>query len=167
IFVVEDDPQNGFDHVDGYRSLFLAISPWVKHEHVGKTHYSLASIFKTVNLVLGLPPLNQYDAAATDLREIFTSEPDFTPYTPRPIQFAFGASRYWIAATAKINFSRPDADEVKLRRAIAKSEGLPAVLPKVDTGRACSRGLRPRSVRTGQSPRLHVWREIHQHFFKN
>jgi DNA-binding beta-propeller fold protein YncE len=125
IFVVEDDTQNGFDHVDGHRSLFLAISPWVKHEHVTKTHYSLASIFKTVNLVLGLPPLNQYDAAATDLREIFTSEPDFTPYSTRPIQFAFGATRQWIAATAKINFSRPDADEVKLRRAIAKSEGLP------------------------------------------
>ena len=70
IFVVEDDTQNGADHVDGHRSIFLAISPWVKKEYVSKTHTSLASIFKTVNLILGLPPLNQYDAAATDLRDL-------------------------------------------------------------------------------------------------
>src|SRR5262249_14792629 len=125
IFVVEDDTQNGFDHVDGHRSIFLAISPWVKHEFVSKTHYSLASIFKTVNLVLGLPPLNQFDAAATDLREMFTSTPDFATYTPPTIQYAVGATRGWITATASIDFSRPDADEVKLRRAIAKSEGIP------------------------------------------
>jgi hypothetical protein len=56
IFVVEDDAQNGLDHVDGYRSIFLAISPWVKHEYLSKTHTSLASIFKTVDLVLGVPP---------------------------------------------------------------------------------------------------------------
>ena len=74
IFVVEDDTQNGADHVDGHRSIFLAISPWVKKEYVSKTHISLASIFKTVNLILGLPPLNQYDAAATDLRDMFTEQ---------------------------------------------------------------------------------------------
>ena len=88
IFVVEDDTQNGADHVDGHRSIFLAISPWVKKQHVSKTHTSLASVFKTVNLILGLPPLNQYDAAATDLRDLFTSTPDFTPYTAQPIQYA-------------------------------------------------------------------------------
>jgi hypothetical protein len=126
IFVVEDDTQNGSDHVDGHRSIFLAISPWVKHEYVAKTHFSLASIFKTVNLILGLPPLNQYDdAAATDLREIFTGAPDFTPYSTGPILFAKRASPLWIAMTKNIDFSRPDADEVKLRQAIAKSEGIP------------------------------------------
>jgi len=127
IFVVEDDPQNGFDHVDGYRSIFLAISPWVKHEYVSKVHVSLASIFKTVSLILGLPPLNQYDAAATDLRDLFTGTPDFTPYSPQPIQYAKGANPIWLAMTKDIDFSRPDADEVKLRAAIAKSEGLPRV----------------------------------------
>jgi len=127
IFVVEDDPQNGFDHVDGYRSIFLAISPWVKHEYVSKTHISLASIFKTVSLILGLPPLNQYDAAATVLRDLFTGPPDFTPYSVQPIQYAKGANPIWLAMTKDIDFSRPDADEVKLRAAIAKSEGLPRV----------------------------------------
>ena len=92
IFVVEDDTQNGIDHVDGHRSIFLAIGPWVKKEYVSKTHTSLASIFKTVNLILGLPPLNQYDAAATDLRDMFTGTPDFTPYNFQPIQYASGAN---------------------------------------------------------------------------
>jgi DNA-binding beta-propeller fold protein YncE len=125
IFVVEDDPQNGLDHVDGYRSIFLAISPWVKREHVSKRHLSLASIFKTVNLILGLPPHNQYDAAASDLREMFTSRPDYRPYHLVPVQYAKGASQEWIAATRAIDFSEPDDDEVKLRAAILKSEGLP------------------------------------------
>src|SRR6202008_2806475 len=61
IFVVEDDSQTGLAHVAGSRSLFLAIGPWVKRQHVTKRHISLASIFKTVDLIFGLPPLNQYD----------------------------------------------------------------------------------------------------------
>jgi hypothetical protein len=125
IFVVEDDTQNGMDHVDGHRSIFLVISPWVKQQYVSKIHTSLASVFKTVNLILGLPPLNQYDAAATDLRDMFTSTPDFTPYTFQRIQYAQGANAIWLALTTDIDFSRPDADEVKLREAIMKSEGLP------------------------------------------
>lgn len=125
IFVVEDDTQNGLDHVDGHRSIFLAISPWVKKEYLSKTHTSLASIFKTVNLILGLPPLNLYDAAATDLRDLFTGAPDFTPYNVQPVQFARGASEAWIQATAAIDFSTMDADEVNLRKAILESEGLP------------------------------------------
>ncbi len=125
IFVVEDDTQNGLDHVDGYRSLFLAISPWVKREHVAKQHISLASIFKTVDLIFGIPPLNQYDAGATDLREIFTSRPDFRSYDfVQPIYVA-EAKASWKRLTRHIDFSRPDRDEVALRRAIQKSEGLP------------------------------------------
>jgi len=132
IFVVEDDPQNGLDHVDGYRSVFLAIGPWVKREFVMKQHISLASIFKTVDLILGLPPLNQYDAAATDLRDLFTDKPDFRPYNFKSIQYASKVSPEWLALTRDIDFSHPDADEVKLRAAILKSEGLPRppALPK-------------------------------------
>jgi len=125
IFVVEDDTQNGADHVDGHRSIFLAISPWVKKEYLSKTHTSLASIFKTVDLILGLPPLNQYDAAATDLRDMFTGNPDFTPYAVQPIQFAKLVSPLWLALTRDLDFSRPDMDELKLQAAIMKSEGLP------------------------------------------
>jgi DNA-binding beta-propeller fold protein YncE len=130
IFVVEDDVQNGLDHRNGERSIFLAIGPWVKHQYLGKQHYSLASIFKTVNLILGLPPLNQYDLAATDLRDIFTDSPDYTPYNFQTVLYAKGASKAWIELASLIDFRRPDADEVQLRTAIMKSEGLPRRLPQ-------------------------------------
>jgi hypothetical protein len=130
IFVVEDDTQNGLDHVNGHRSLFLAISPWVKREAVTKRHLSLASVFKTIDLIFGLPPLNQYDAAASDLRDLFTDRPDFAPYDYRPP--AFGADGHgqhgperWRRLTRGIDFSAPDRGEVALRRAIMRSEGLP------------------------------------------
>jgi len=99
----------------------------VKKQYVSKVHTSLASIFKTVNLILGLPPLNQYDAAATDLRDLFADKPDLTPYNFKAIQYATKVSPEWLALTSDIDFSRPDADEVKLRAAILKSEGLPRV----------------------------------------
>jgi len=78
-----------------------------------------------VNLIFGIPPLNQYDAGATGLRELFTSKPDFTPYNFTKINYAMGANATWLAMNKSMDFSRPDADEVKLRAAITKSEGLP------------------------------------------
>lgn len=125
IFVVEDDTQNGLDHVDGYRSIFLAIGPWVKRQNLTKHHLSLASIFKTVDLILGLPPLNQYDAAATDLRDLFTDRPDFTAYDFVQPVFVAKAKPSWRRLTRGIDFRHPDASEAALRRAIARSEGLP------------------------------------------
>jgi hypothetical protein len=78
-----------------------------------------------VNLILGLPPLNQYDAAATDLRDMFTSTPDFAPYRTQPLQAVTPVNPLWPLLTKDIDFSRPDLDEVKLAAAIMKSEGLP------------------------------------------
>jgi hypothetical protein len=83
IFVTEDDAQDGRDHVDAHRSLLLVMSPYAKRG-VSHVHTSMASILKTFFLILGLPPLNQYDAAATDLADMFTDQPDFTPYTALP-----------------------------------------------------------------------------------
>jgi hypothetical protein len=82
-------------------------------------------------LILGLPPLNQYDAAATDLRDMFTGTPDFTPYDSQPIQFAKGANPIWLALSREIDFSRPDVDQAKLAAAIMKSEGLPRLRTSV------------------------------------
>jgi hypothetical protein len=92
---------------------------------VVKTHISLASIFKTVDLIFGIGPLNQYDAAATDLRDMFTSEPDFTPYDFVQPVYVAKAKKSWKRLTRGIDFSAPDRDEEQLRRAIARSEGLP------------------------------------------
>ncbi len=80
IFVTEDDAQNGRDHVDSHRSLCLAISPYAKSGHVSHVHTSIASIIKTISLIQGIPYLNQYDAAASDLSDLFQTEPDLRPY---------------------------------------------------------------------------------------
>ena len=84
VFITEDDAQNGVDHVDAHRSILMVISPYVKRDYVSKVHYSFGSIFKTFWNILGLPYLNQYDAAATDLSDMFTAVPDFTPYKALP-----------------------------------------------------------------------------------
>jgi DNA-binding beta-propeller fold protein YncE len=83
IFVTEDDAQDGRDHVDAHRSLLMVISPYARRG-VSHVHTSMASILKTFFLIFGLPPLNQYDAAATDLADMFTDQPDFTPYQALP-----------------------------------------------------------------------------------
>jgi YVTN family beta-propeller protein len=84
IFVTEDDPQNGVDHVDAHRSLLMVISPFAKKGHVSHVHTSFGSIIKTWWNILGLPYLNQYDAGAADLADFFTAEPDFSAYAPLP-----------------------------------------------------------------------------------
>ncbi|NDD65796.1 MAG: hypothetical protein EBZ36_17745, partial [Acidobacteria bacterium] len=85
IIVTEDDAQDGRDSVDAHRSVLLVISPYVKRGYAMAGHSSIAGIMKTIFLLLGWQPLNQYDAAATDLRELFTSAPDFTPYDCLPV----------------------------------------------------------------------------------
>jgi YVTN family beta-propeller protein len=84
IVITEDDAQNGIDHIDAHRSILMVISPYAKKNYVGKVHYSFGSIFKTFWNILGLPYLNQYDAGATDLSDMFTGVPDFTPFTALP-----------------------------------------------------------------------------------
>ena len=85
IVVTEDDSQGGVDHVDAHRSLLMVVSPYAKKRYAGPVHYSFGSIFKTMWHTLGLPYLNQYDAGAADLADLFTDQPDFTPYNARPV----------------------------------------------------------------------------------
>jgi YVTN family beta-propeller protein len=85
IFITEDDAQSGIDHVDAHRSILLVVSPWVKRGYVSHRQSSIASIMKTMYLILGIPYLNLYDAAANDLADLFTTEPDFTPYKALPV----------------------------------------------------------------------------------
>lgn len=80
VFVLEDDAQNGPDHVDAHRSPAMVISPYIKRNQVVSTMYSTSGFLRTMELILGLPPMSQYDAAATPLYDCFTSTPDFTPY---------------------------------------------------------------------------------------
>lgn len=80
IVITEDDSQGGVDHVDAHRSILMVISPYAKKRYAGKVHYSFGSIFKTLWNSLGIPYLNQYDAGAADMADLFTDKPDFTPY---------------------------------------------------------------------------------------
>jgi len=84
IFVTEDDAQSGRDHVDAHRSVLMVISPYAASGRVSHVHTSMASILKTFDLIFGLPYLNQYDAAATDLADFFIDQPNFTPYDALP-----------------------------------------------------------------------------------
>ncbi len=120
IFIVEDDAQDGVDHVDGHRTVALAVSPYVRRRHVDSTFYSHPSILKTIELILGLPPLSIFDRIANDMRASFSDEPDLTPYTavvPKqslhdvnpPASALRGAEREGALASARMRFDVPDA----------------------------------------------------------
>jgi hypothetical protein len=81
IFIVEDDSQNGPDHVDAHRTTALVISPYTKRSVVDSTHYTQTSMLRTMELILGLPPLTQHDAGATPMFNAFGKEPVAAPYT--------------------------------------------------------------------------------------
>jgi hypothetical protein len=85
IVITEDDAQGGVDHIDAHRSILMVISPYTKRNYVSHVHSSFGSIFKTFWNVLGIPYLNQYDAGATDLVDMFITKPDFTPYNAVPV----------------------------------------------------------------------------------
>jgi hypothetical protein len=88
ILVVEDDPQAGYDHVDGHRTVALAISPYTRRKSVDSTCYNQTGMVKTIELMLGLPPMNQMDLSATPMRNCFQSERDTTPFVPVPNRIA-------------------------------------------------------------------------------
>lgn len=84
IFVIEDDPQAGWDHVSGYRTTAYCISPYAKHGAVVSSQYNTTSLIRTMEQILGLPPMNQFDASATPMWDCFTDTPDLAPYVARP-----------------------------------------------------------------------------------
>ena len=86
VFILEDDAQNGPDHVDAHRSPVYIAGPYVKRNFVDHTPYTTSGILRTMELILGLAPMSQYDAAATPLWRCFTAIPDLTPYTTLPAQ---------------------------------------------------------------------------------
>jgi len=120
IFVVEDDAQNGVDHVDGHRTIALAISPYTRRGHVDSTFYAQQSMVKTIELMLGLPTLSLFDLIATDMRASFTNTPDLATYTAvQPRQSIFeknpalaamrGPMRTAAEQTMRMRFDVPDA----------------------------------------------------------
>ncbi len=112
IFIVEDDSQNGPDHVDAHRTCALVISPYTKRHVVDSTHYSQMSILRTMELILGMPPLTQYDAAATPMFNSFAKSPDVTPYNVKPPQTDLLVRNTKDSPGAQALSSKMDLDDV-------------------------------------------------------
>jgi YVTN family beta-propeller protein len=112
IFVIEDDAQNGADHVDAHRTVGLVISPYTKRHFVDQTQYSTVSMLRTIELILGLPPLSQYDAAARPMFNSFTDTADPTPYKSELARIDLStkntAQSYGAARSSKMDFSDYD-----------------------------------------------------------
>jgi YVTN family beta-propeller protein len=130
ILVVEDDPQNGYDHVDGHRTVALAISPYSRRNFVDSTNYNQTGMVKTIELMLGLPPMNQMDLSATPMRNCFQETPNLTPYTAvankvaldemnPPLKALRGKALFWAEKSLALNLRQGDkADEDTLNRII-------------------------------------------------
>jgi len=135
IFVIEDDAQNGPDHVDVHRTVGLVISPYTRKGIVDNTHYTTASMVRTMELILGLPPMTQYDRAATPMYRSFQGQPDMWAYqvlTPHTdLQAKNPMTGPGAVASAKLDFSDwdradPDALNKILWEALRPGEPMPA-----------------------------------------
>jgi len=129
ILAIEDDPQAGWDHVSGYRTTAYCVSPWAKRGAVVSTQYNTTSVLRTIEQILGLPVMNQFDASATPMFDCFREEPDFTPFAavpnrvpldqmnPEPKEITDAILRRDAIASARMNFREVDkAPEDQLNR---------------------------------------------------
>ncbi len=117
IFVVEDDSQNGPDHVDAHRTVALVVSPYTRRAAVDSSLYSTCSMLRTMELILGLPPMSQFDAAARPMYNAFQPTPDLRPYTASDIQVDWNQRNpitAWGAQLKHLNFAKEDAVDDQL-----------------------------------------------------
>jgi hypothetical protein len=155
IFVVEDDPQDGFDHVDGHRSPCLVISPYTKRGKVVHNFYNQTSVLHTLQRILGVPALNQFDSRSPLMKECFTTKPDLRPFTSLPnrvpldemnppVSALKGKARRWAELSRRLPLERVDAaDEDDLNRILWHAmKGVNAPYPKAFAG-AHGKGLTP------------------------
>jgi DNA-binding beta-propeller fold protein YncE len=135
IFVLEDDAQNGPDHVDAHRSVAFVASPYVRRGAVDSTLYTTSGMLRTIELILGLPPMSQYDAAAAPMYGSFQASPVLTPYTHRPARVRLDerndASAPGAAASMAMDFSEPDrAPDLELNEIVWRAvRGARATMP--------------------------------------
>jgi YVTN family beta-propeller protein len=118
---IEDDPQDGFDHVSGYRTTAYCVSPYTKRGAVIRTQYNTTSLLRTIEQILGLPPMNQFDASAVPMFDCFTETPDFRPFeavpnivpldqmNPAPRTIADALLRQNALRSAQLDFRKVDA----------------------------------------------------------
>jgi hypothetical protein len=113
VFIVEDDAQNGSDHVDAHRTTAYVAGGFVKRGFVDHTMYSTTSMVRTIELILGLPPMSQYDAAATPMWRSFNNSVNNSPYILRPVSIDLDhkniALNEWQRQSEKFDLSKEDA----------------------------------------------------------
>jgi YVTN family beta-propeller protein len=113
IFIIEDDAQNGPDHVDAHRSTAYLAGGFVKQGYVDHTMYSTTSVLHTIELILGLPPMSQYDASAAPMYACFDIRPDHPPFTARAIHVDLDEKNTEVSAyselSEKFDFSKEDS----------------------------------------------------------
>jgi hypothetical protein len=124
IFVVEDDAQNGPDHVDAHRTIAFVASPYTKRNATDSTMYSTSSMLRTMELILGLKPMSQFDAAAAPMFNSFEAKAELTPYTVVPVNVNLdekNGAQAW-GGDFKMNFAKEDAaDDLLLNEVIWRS----------------------------------------------
>jgi hypothetical protein len=112
ILIVEDDAQNGPDHVDAHRSTAYIAGGYVKKGFVDHTPYTTTSLLKTIELILGLPPMTQYDAAANSLWRCMNNTPDHPPFNTKPIMVNLDdrnlAENEWQRMSEQFDFTAED-----------------------------------------------------------
>ncbi|MEI9957986.1 MAG: alkaline phosphatase family protein [Ferruginibacter sp.] len=135
VFIVEDDAQNGPDHVDAHRSPAYVIGPYVKRNFVDHTPYTTSGILRTMELILGVAPMSQYDAAATPLWRCFTAKPNYSAFTALPANIDLNDKNLvWnelSKQSAGFDFTKEDAiPDMEFSEVIWKSiKGLKSVMP--------------------------------------
>ncbi|MDF2431823.1 MAG: hypothetical protein JWP44_1454, partial [Mucilaginibacter sp.] len=133
--ILEDDAQNGPDHIDAHRSPVFVAGGYVKRNAVIHNMYSTSGVLRTIELILGLPPMSQYDAAAVPLYECFSNKPDLSPYTAKPAQVDLEQRNIAVNESSKksqsFNLAKEDAvPDLELNEVIWKYvKGENAILP--------------------------------------
>jgi YVTN family beta-propeller protein len=135
VFILEDDAQNGPDHVDAHRSPVYVAGPYVKRHFVDHTAYTTSGVLRTMELILGIPSMSQYDVAATPLWRCFTATPDYTPFVALPAQTDITetnlASNELSERSAKFDLSKEDrVPDLEFSEVIWKGvKGLHSIMP--------------------------------------
>jgi YVTN family beta-propeller protein len=152
IFVEEDDPQDGFDHVDGHRSTCLVVSPYTRRGEVVSKFYNQTAVLHTMCLMLGLPPMNQMVALAPTMEDCFTDKPDPRPFEvvknlialdePNKAKHALSAEDRRLAELAeKFDLSRPDQVDDDVFNRLLWSAARPGETYPVEFAGAHGKGL--------------------------
>jgi DNA-binding beta-propeller fold protein YncE len=129
IFVIEDDAQSGPDHVDGHRTVYMALSPYIRRGAQDHSFYNTVSMIRSIELMLGIEPMNRFDALTPPMAACFMEKPDLTPYTAVPNRFPLdqmnpplaalkGEERAWTQRSLALDWSGPDRANPQILNAI-------------------------------------------------